>query len=210
MAIRPPARIYGSDEVDVAYEPWRALRPTELRVGPSPRAVVVLADDGRRCALREGDHFGRQSTRNPDCSAQPPLRPPANGYVWGYLIRRGFPAKSGWMRLADLVRAPEYAPRTCGPAGADFDRRRPDACGDRCDGRALRQVVRRTGLAEVDAREAYLRYNPRGAAVRYLVEGDDVRRLAAWQDFTAVEVRRGRWAPTGSRGWVISSALRRT
>ena len=201
-----PARIYGPDQVDVAYEPWIAREETALRVGPGPNAPIVLADDGRECVMRPGDRLGRQSTRNPGCARRPPLRPAVDGYVWGYLIRRGYPAKSGWARLAFLDRDPDYR-LICGPAGADFDRRFPDDCEGRCDGRRIRSVATRTGRRVVAAREAYLRLSPRGSAFRYLVPGDAVRRLAAWQDFTAVEVLDGRWTPRRARGWVISSAL---
>lgn len=201
-----PARVYGADQVDVAYEPWIAREETALRVGPGSSAAVVVADDGRECVMRAGDSPGRQSTRNPRCLRRPPLRAAVDGYVWGYLLRRGYPAKSGWARAAFLRRDSDYR-LICGPAGADFDRRRPDDCEGRCDGRPLSGVDRVAGGRVVSAREAYLRLNPRGAAFRYLVPGDEVRRLARWEDFTAVEVLDGRWTTTGARGWVLSSAL---
>ena len=43
-AVASPRRIFGADLVDVAYEPWRAVRSTALRLGPSVRAPAVLAE----------------------------------------------------------------------------------------------------------------------------------------------------------------------
>src|SRR4051812_43361557 len=81
-----PRALYGADQVDVAYEPWRALRASVLRLGADVRAPAVLADDGSVVALSEGQHFGRQSTRNPACLDRPPLRPAVAGFVWGYCM----------------------------------------------------------------------------------------------------------------------------
>src|SRR4051794_15020484 len=96
-----PRGLHGTDEVDVAYEPWLALAATRLRVGPDPAAPAVRADDGSVVGLAGGQHFGRQSTRNPRGLDRPPLRPAVGGFGWGYCLA---PAtrKSGWMALADL------------------------------------------------------------------------------------------------------------
>src|SRR3954463_5694685 len=136
-----PRGLYGADQVDVAYEPWRAVSPTLLRLGPTPDAPGVRADDGSVVGLEAGQHLGRQSTRNPGCSDRPPLRPAVAGFVWGYCLP---PAtrKSGWMRLADLEPDPGLEPRACGPAGADFDRRDPSSCGGHCDGRGVMAFAR--------------------------------------------------------------------
>jgi hypothetical protein len=85
----------------------------------------------------------------------------------------------------------------CG-ADADFDRRRPQACGGHCDGRALRNVRDASGQAVVAAREVYLRYAPGSTAFRYLVRDDTVRRLLRSNNrqWTAVEIRTARWAIT--------------
>lgn len=207
-ATKLPPGIYGTDAVDVAYEPWRAVRATALRVGPSSRAPVVLSDAGEPVGLAAGGHLGRQSTRNPSCSDSPPLRPAEGGFVWGYCMP---PAtrKSGWMRLADLVRDPAYDELACGPAGEDFDPRDPEGCGGHCDGRPPTGVAPASGTAAVEVREAYLRYAPGSTAFRYLVRGDTVRRLVRAEQgrWTAVEVRSARWAGAGTRGWVIASAL---
>ena len=202
-----PRGLYGADGVDVAYEPWRAVSATVLRLGPSSRAPVVK-NDGRPVELALGQHLGRQTTRNPRCLDRPPLRRAVGGFVWGY----GMPPatrKSGWMLLADLEPDPVLGELACGPADADFDRRRPDACGGHCDGRALSGVRAASGSAVVEADDVYLRYAPGSTAFRYLVRGDVVRRLARTADarWTGVAVRSARWAPSGARGWVLASAL---
>jgi hypothetical protein len=205
-----PRGLYGTDQVDVAYEPWRAITPTVLRVGPNADAPAVLADDGSVVGLEAGQRFGRQSTRNPRCLDRPPLRPAVAGFVWGYCMPPAT-AKSGWMRVADLVADPQSEPRACGPAGADFDRRDPSSCGGHCDGRPVTTFARASGEVTVGARDLYLRYAPGSTAFRYLVRGDRVRRLvdgrgdnAGW---AGVEVRSAPWTPAGARGWVRRSAF---
>lgn len=208
MASSLPPRIYGPDQVDVAYEPWRVIDRTAVRVGPDEEAPVVLHGSGEPVILEYGRHFGRQTTRNPRCLDAPPLRPAVNGFVWGYGMR---PAsrKSGWLRLADLVGDPAYDALACGPAGVDFDRRDPRACGGHCDGRPLTDTPHATGIASVRAREVYLRYAPHSTAFLYLVRGDDVRLLVRTADgrWAGVEVTAGRWTRRGARGWVLAGAL---
>jgi hypothetical protein len=204
-----PRGVFGTDQVDVAYEPWRALRAAPLRIGPSPRAPQVVSDGGEPVGLTVGQHLGRQSTRNPGCQNRPPLRGSVNGFVWGYCLSPAV-GKSGWMRRVDLEPDLALERLACGPANADFDRRRPQACGGHCDGRPLRGVRDASGSAVVEADEVYLRYAPGSTAFRYLVRGDRVRRLlrsgnAQW---TAIEVRTARWTGRGTRGWVLTSALR--
>jgi hypothetical protein len=207
-----PRGLYGQDQVDVAYEPWRAVRDTPLRVGPSADAPVVLGDDGVSVQLLAGQHLGRQSTRNPRCLDAPPLRGAVQGFVWGYCLSPVI-HKSGWMLLSDLEPDPGLAELACGPAGADFDRRQADSCGGHCDGRPLRRVRAAAGAAVVSAREVYLRYAPGSTAFRYLVSGDEVRELVQWSSdgarWVGVEARRARWVPRGGRGWMAASALRR-
>jgi hypothetical protein len=170
----------------------------------------VLADDGRVVALEAGQHFGRQSTRNPTCLDRPPLRPAVDGFVWGYCMS---PAthKSGWMRLSDLVADPEFERHACGPAGADFDRRSGDSCDGHCDGRPVRAFSPNSGASAVKAEDLYLRYAPGSTAFRYLVRGDRVRRLvdgdAEYAGWSGVEVRQARWTAAGTRGWVLAGAL---
>lgn len=205
-----PSGLHGTDRVDVAYEPWRAVRPTPLRLGPSERAPVVL-NGGEPVGLETGQHLGRQTTRNPTCRDAPPLRRAIDGFVWGY----GMPPatrKSGWMLLADLEPDPRLDELACGPANADFDRRHPDACGGHCGGRALTGVSALPGAGVVDVDDLYLRYAPGSTAFRYLVRGDVVRRLARTADarWTGIEVRTARWIPARVRGWVLASALAAT
>jgi hypothetical protein len=209
-AVVLPRGIFGADLVDVAYEPWRAVRSTALRLGPSVRAPAVLADTGEPVELAADQHLGRQTTRNPGCLDAPPLRAAVDGFVWGYCMP---PAtrKSGWMRLSDLERDPALEQLACGPAGADFDRRRPQACGGHCDGRPLAGVQDASGTAVVTAREVYLRYAPGSTAFRYLVRGDAVRRVVRSRNrsWTGVAVRTARWTGRGTRGWVLASTLSR-
>jgi hypothetical protein len=206
---RLPAGLYGPDAVDVAYEPWRAVRATTLRLGPDARAGAVLDDAGRPVALVPGQHLGRQSTRNPTCLDAPPLRPAADGFVWGYCMPPAI-RKSGWMRLADLEPDLGYPDLACGPAGVDFDRRRPQACGGHCDGQPLTDIEPAGGRSVVGAREVYLRYAPGSTPFRYLLAGDTVRRLAgAHEDrWLGVEVVSAHWASRATRGWVLTEALR--
>ena len=68
------------------------------------------------------------------------------------------------------------------------------------------------GRTRVRAREVYLRWSPRGTAFRYLVRGDEVRRLCRWEsgahDYTGIEVITADWAATHVRGWVLTSSPR--
>jgi hypothetical protein len=207
---RLPARIFGPDRVDAAYEPWRATAFARLRAGPSREAPVVLVR-GKEVHVRRGLHFARQSERNPRCSDHPRLRRAEDGFVWGYVMPPGH-KKSGWLPLDVLEPHPRFDELACGPAGADFDRRHPRRCGSHCDGQPIRDVARLKGTTSVAAREVYLRWSPRGTAFRYLVRGDRVRRLCRWEsgphDYTGIEVVEARWAPVRARGWVLSSALR--
>jgi hypothetical protein len=205
-----PPGLFGPDRVDVAYEPWQARATTALRVGPTSSSLAVLADSGEPVQLVVGQHLGRQTVRNPGCLDRPPLRVAVNGFVWGY----GMPPairKSGWVRLVDMQADPTCDELACGPAGEDFDRRFPQACGGHCGGRHLTGVHRRSGSAEVSARDLYLRYAPGSTAYRYLVGGDQVRLLVYWRAgrWLGVEVRRAKWAPGGARGWVLASGLTR-
>ena len=204
-----PRGIFGPDQVDVGYEPWQAVRGTTLRVGPSALAPPVLSDAGEPVALAVGQHLGRQTTRNPACLDAPPLRAAVNGFVWGYCLPPAV-RKSGWMQLADLTPDTALERLACGPADADFDRRRPQACGGHCDGRPLRDVRDASGPAVIEAREVYLRYAPGSTAFRYLVRGDTVRQLRRSHNrqWTAVEVRTARWTARRTRGWVLSNAVR--
>jgi hypothetical protein len=203
-----PRGLFGTDLVDVAYEPWSAVRTTALRVGPSPRAPAVKSDSGESIELGPGQHLGRQTTRNPKCLDAPPLRAAVDGFVWGYCMPP-VTRKSGWMLLAALEPDPEFKGLACGPANADFDRRRPEACGGHCDGRPLTDVRRVSGSARISARDVYLRWAPGSTAFRYLVRGDEVRRLVQTANarWIGVEVRTARWARHRGRGWLLSSAL---
>ncbi len=206
MLTLPPG-LFGPDRVDVAYEPWRARRPTALHVGPDIRSPLVLAERGEPVELDAGQHLGRQTTRNPACRDRPPLRAAVGGFVWGYCMPPAI-RKSGWMQLVDLEVDPAYEGLACGPAGADFDRRRPTGCGGHCDGAPLTGARPVSGPALVTARDLYLRYAPHSSAFRYLVSGDQVQLLAHWNAADAwfgVEVRHARWTPSRARGWVLAS-----
>jgi hypothetical protein len=206
-----PPRLFGPDQVDVAYEPWQARAATGLHVGPTSSSPAVVADSGGAVSLGIGQHLGRQTVRNPGCRDTPGLRASVDGFVWGYGMPPAIP-KSGWVRLVDLRADPTFEELACGPAGADFDRRFPLACGGHCDGRALTDVRPASGSAEVTARDLYLRYAPGSTAYRYLMSGDQVRLLARARRsrWLGVEIRRAEWAPRGARGWVLASGLTRT
>jgi hypothetical protein len=203
-----PRGLSGPDLVDVAYEPWVAVRSTTLRLGPSSRAPAVKSDSGESIQLGVGQHLGRQTTRNPDCRDTPPLRAAVDGFVWGYCMPP-VTRKSGWMLLSALEADPEFEGLACGPANADFDRRRPAACGGHCDGRPLSGVRPVSGSARVSARDVYLRWAPGSTAFRYLVRGDEVRQLVQTANarWIGVEVRAARWASRRTRGWVLRSAV---
>ena len=207
--VRLPRGLFGPDAVDVGYEPWRVLRESALRVGPDGRAAIVT-HRGVLVRLAAGQHLGRQTTRNPSCLDRPPLRAAVNGFVWGYGMAPAI-RKSGWLAVADLELDVALVQLACGPAGADFDRRRPRACGGHCDGRSLSGLRAAAGSATVAAREVYLRYAPGSTAFRYLVRGDRVRLLVRTADaaWIGVEVRTARWASSGARGWVLASAISR-
>lgn len=202
-----PRGLYGSDQVDAAYEPWRAVAATALRLGPSPDAGAVLDDAGDPVGLRAGQHFARQSTRNPRALDAPPLRGAVDGWVWGYCMSP-VTHKSGWMRLSDLERDAGHERQACGPAGADFDRRDPRSCGGHGDGRPVSGLREASGRRVVDAREVYLRWAPQSTAFRYLVRGDRVRELVRRPGWVGVEIQAARWAPKGARGWISASSLR--
>jgi hypothetical protein len=203
-----PRGLFGPDRVDVAYEPWVAVESTTLRLGPSSRAPAVRSDSGESIRLGVGQHLGRQTTRNPQCLDAPPLRPAVDGFVWGYCMPP-VTRKSGWMLLSALEPDPEFDGLACGPADADFDRRRPDACGGHCEGRALTDVRPVAGPARVSARDVYLRWAPGSTAFRYLVRGDEVHQLiqSANARWIGVEVRSARWTRRRARGWILRSAL---
>ena len=205
-----PARLYGPNQVDVAYEPWRATGFARLRVGPDDDAPVVTAR-GVEVTISAGLHFGRQSVRNPGCADHPPLRREENGFGWGYVLPPGH-KKSGWIALGVLEQHLAAERIACGPAGTDFDRRDPRLCREHCDGHPLTGVASASGRTTVGAREVYLRWSPRGTAFRYLVHGDEVRRLCRWEsgahDYTGIEVIRARWTAARVRGWVLTSSLR--
>jgi hypothetical protein len=206
-----PRGLFGPDLVDVAYEPWRAVRATMLRLGPSSRAPAVRSDSGEPVELRAGQHLGRQTTRNPGCLDGPPLRAAVDGFVWGYCMPPA-PRKSGWMLLSALEPDLALATLVRGPADADFDRRHPDARGGHCDGRPLVGVRPASGSAWVSARDVYLRWAPGSTAFRYLVRGDEVRQLIQTANgrWIGVEVQAARWASRRVRGWILRSAVTST
>jgi hypothetical protein len=203
---------WDSNSIDVCYAPWRAVRDSWLRVGPSSSAPTVKAN-GVAVQLKAGNPFGRQSTRNPGCDPSPPLRGAAGSppYVWGYIVQPPGTSvfgngKMGWINLADIVDYSSYPHLTC--ATADFDCRTSVNTCRRCDcAENPGSASSVSGRADVDADDLYLRYGPGSTAYRYLVRNDVVDMLCRVGDYTCVSVVSADWAPTGGRGWVETAWL---
>jgi hypothetical protein len=203
--------------VNVGYYPFRikAGYPTHLYTCDN-RWVEDLAP---------GQGFAVQSTRNPSCSDNPPLRPSLNGFVFGYK-RDG--ATSGWVP-ADALEFAGYdaAPCADGPSNDDFGvAHNPyDGCAAiACDGQKSCAATNgpndgtgdcgghTTDVARtVSATDAYLRYAPSSTALRYLHQGDQVQVLYDnEQGWFFVEVTSSTCpslSPNGSRGWVLATAV---
>jgi hypothetical protein len=204
--------------VNVGYYPFK--------IKPGVATHLYTCDDRFIQDLNPGDGFAVQSTRNPSCSDNPPLRPDLAGFVFGY--SRGS-SKSGWVP-ASALEWTGYAGGTCadGPASADFEVAHDpydgcaatvcsggfhtcaaangpnDGSGD-CGGKTMN--VSRT----VKSDDMYLRYAPLSTAVRYLHKGDVVKvlydNLKGWSFVEVTGTTCPVLTPNGSRGWCQTSEL---
>lgn len=208
-----------------------------VRKGPSFDAEPAPRNDGGLTVIPVGRHLGRQSVRRaPGPGCRPArLRPAVNGFVWGYPADDVAGNKSGWVPLRYAVDDPRYGSRPhdperwlCGPRSHDFDCRSEDSkpyCHYKCGGAALhglrytgrvRRVLSAGGEPRDSAEEYYLRWAPTSTPFAYLAPGDVVFELGrkkgssygshrVWWSF--VEVRRGRYAPAGTRGFCLQDAF---
>lgn len=193
-------------DVNIGWRLGAARRATEIRTKPGRGEVVGRLDAGDGCGI--------QTVRNPARRAKPATRPPVKGadgnmYIWIY-ARDG--SDTGWVREGDIARMPANPdrPPLRGPAGLDFEvgrtlprPKRPSGCG---------KVSARKPTKTVDAREAHLRYSPRGTSFHYLHRGDRVKVLLAnaAQGFHCVQVVKtdgDNSAREGARGWILAEEL---
>lgn len=188
------------DESDVCYRTWlvNGITGAPIRVGPSTIAPQVDL-------ISYGAHFCRQSVQNyPTCSSNPSGRPNVNNFVWGYSNSSGV---GGWVSLNNIT-PDDSGAKCCGPAGADFHCGDLSRCGQRvCDGGTSGSASSASGSRTVSAATVYLRYAPGSTGFYYLVSGDTVSRLCIVGSYTCVQVSNATWVPSGTRGWVLSSAL---
>jgi hypothetical protein len=214
--------------VNVGYYPFQAVRTTNMYSGdPGGGGTVVET-------LAPGQGVGLQTTRNPNCLDNPPLRPAVAGWAFGF--RRGADGArpSGWVALADLTFVGyDGGPCATGPAFADFEAAHNPYDGCRalvCDGTTSCAAVNPAGEGDndcggtrvdqsrtVDADTLYVRYSPGGTATHYLHRGDTVHVMyrtdrhgtGTWWNFIEVT---GSSCPTltpvGTRGWTQEAYLR--
>ena len=203
--------------VNVGYYPFK------VKAGVSSH--LYTCDNRTIETLDAGQGFALQSTRNPSCSDNPPIRPELNGFVFGYA--RGS-ATSGWIPAADIEFA-GYGGGNCadGPASADFEvaKNPHDGCkalvcsgnqtcastngpndgANDCGGKTMN--VTKT----VSATDMYLRYAPLSTAVRYLHKGDQVKvlydNLKGWSFVEVSGTTCPVLTPNGVRGWCETSYL---
>lgn len=198
-----------------------------FKIKPGVQTKLFTCDNRAIEDLGPGQGFAAQSTRNPGCVDNPPLRPALGGFVFGYA--RGS-ARGGWVP-ADALEFTGYAGGACadGPASADFqvahnpyDGCKPMTCDDPlkqscvatntppaddpnhaksdCGGAGLDQ------LREIVAEDLYLRYAPFSTAIRYLHKGDRFNVLydnkKGWVFGEVTQTTCPLLTPAGSRGWV--------
>lgn len=77
---------FNSAAVNVGYYPFR--------IKQGVNTTLLSCEDRPLQGLAPGQGFAAQSTRNPHCSDNPPLRDPLAGYVFGYARGSGV---SGWV-----------------------------------------------------------------------------------------------------------------
>lgn len=101
---------YTTAAVNVGYYPFR--------IKPGVDTALYTCDDRSIEPLAAGQGFAAQSTQNPGCSDNPPLRDAVAGFVFGYSRDTG---KSGWVP-ADALEFVGYDGGACadGPTAAAF------------------------------------------------------------------------------------------
>jgi hypothetical protein len=100
---------FTSAAVNVGYYPFR--------IKPGVNTELYTCDDRAIQGLAPGQGFAAQSTRNPNCSDNPPLRDARAGYVFGYARGSGV---SGWVP-AEALEFVGYDGGACADGQANSD-----------------------------------------------------------------------------------------
>jgi hypothetical protein len=215
-----------ANAVNVGYYPFKIKSGVNTHLYTCTNPVKIKED------LAQGQNVAAQSTRNPSCSDNPPLRPSVDGYVYVYARGSG---NQGWVPSSALEFT-GYTDQTCaaGPADVDYQIKgnpydscksticHPDAKGnggqsctavngtsdgkDDCGGK--RVSIART----VSATDMYLRYAPFSTSMRYLHKGDKVKvmydNLKGWSFVQVTYSTCPGLTPVGSRGWCQTEYLK--
>jgi hypothetical protein len=200
--MRPyPSGCYTQAASNVGWYPCRLTGDTNLFVGPDE------AFHAKR-VLRAGMHVGRQSVRNPDARADPPMRGGRDGFAWVY-VRKG--GDAGW--VPERLLESDAGGWAHGPAGVDFE---VSTTGDVAHAPRVKKQPRfrlgwpASGERIVQGRDVYLRFAPHGTAFHYLQDGDRVtRRWRHPRGYVCVRVIESQTVPTGTTGWVYGRGLRK-
>lgn len=159
--------------------------------------------------------MGRQSNQNyPGCQPNGgglrAARTGSDGNPWVWVYAVGGP--SGWTPINGITFDSSKA--VCGPAGQDFDCNA--APPTRCAGQTICDGVSQSGASrnqssKVTANYAYFRAAPSSTPIDYVVSGD-IMTIKCAVVISGVEywcgtVTTGKYIPTGSVGWVVTSAF---
>ena len=185
-------------DVEVCYAPYVTTADAPIRVGPAANAPQLAV-------VAKGKHVGWQSTRNPGCISNPPLRSADNGYAWVYDDTGGSGLAGGWIAVSQIQADPGWNGTTCGPADADFDCR--GQCYAPCQPINPSTASSRSGRRTIQSSSVYLRYAPQSTAFRYLEQNAVVDELCNVGNYRCVQVVSSAWAPTGTRGWVLACSF---
>ncbi len=209
---------YTSAAVNVGYYPYR------IKAGV--QTALHTCDDRPIEALGPGQGFAAQSTRNPGCSDNPPLREPVAGFVFGYVRGSGL---SGWVP-ADALEFSGYDGELCadGPgnsawqvtnnphdgcrampcegvndcaAGNPVDPNDPEKLATECIGMAFNLTF------PLAVPYLALYAAPDATPMQYIHQGDEVKFLWAAKNFAWVFVELKTsdcptLSPVGLRGWI--------
>ena len=209
---------YTSAAVNVGYYPYR------IKAGV--QTALHTCDDRPIETLDPGQGFAAQSTRNPGCSDNPPLREPVAGFVFGYARGSGV---SGWVP-ADALEFIGYDAGLCadGPgntawqvannphdgcrampcegvngcaAGNPIDPNDPEKLASECTGMAFNLTF------PLAVPYLALYAAPDATPMQYIHQGDEVKFLWATKNFTRafVELKTSACptlSPVGVRGWI--------